>query len=967
MTDTEAFLQFCEVDLQVEPALKGKAQACLAKLQAQAPTDSNKNSAALGAKTIDKKRVLYGCCVYMAKKLAQKENEAVLTGPNLSKILTAARVSLVDFLTEMRNCITCPGLMPDDSENGFETVLELRTQSLNMVFLSVLSNKYEGLLKNFFVESSQLSHARKLGWFLFILAYTRLLPRTRDLVTCFRVLLDVVAMLMVHAPSTMRKINFNDKPFTNYERKEDGKVIPFEALCGMYKAEYGDETISKYVEALNELLKSTLPDLQQKVAPEAESGNLHESVFYLEGLLGPNVDANVDALDRAYEASALGAAEIDARLFLTDKVGLGDISALSPVRNAHESLQPNLSRLSHGDENVNNTLPSPLRHMNGAKFPGSPMPMSPLSSPQVSGKAGPPSSPGPLLATSVPPRTPVSQAMAGLNWLRNVLARMPQQPTKELQDKLNKMNASLLPAIEERVNKAALEIFPAAEELSTDGTHDRAIEAASLACVNSNQQRRKEATKLYFKVFESILTAEMSSKGDSLAVQKLCSNEHFHKALIACSFDIILEIYKLSGMRFPELIRKLDLPAFEVTKVIETFVRNEDSLPKNLKQHMNAVDESIVDSLAWQPESSLYPALREAIAYRELAAKKRQAADGEDGKTDAMDTSEEKGQTLQSATRTVPPEEEPVPAEYGEVDAEHTALAKECPAISAISYFFERKVLKLAVIRLAVLCERLRLHHMIQPVYTVIKHALYNCTSLFYNRHLDQLILSAIYGVCKVKQVPVTFRDIIYQYRKLPQQRQEIFRSVVLEQTNPGMKVSRRGDIIEFYNKVFIPSMKTFLLKLGNNKPQNSEESPGADESKLHPLPRLPVCSPKKVSNQHNVYVSQLRSDKASELMSPRTKSLYAFLGESTHAYQSPSKDLSFINGRINQRPRSALDLGDEINHSSVTAAVEAAAQYSAPKTSSDTTRTPNKSVATSLATKLGEEGGLGGTKRGRT
>ena len=427
----------------------------------------------------------------------------------------------------------------------------------------------------------------------------------------------------------------------------------------------------------------------------------------------------------------------------------------------------------------------------------------------------------------------------------------------------------------------------------------------------------------------------------------------------------------MSGIRFPELLKKLNLPAFEVTKVIETIVRNEDTLPRNLKQHMNAVDESIVDSLAWQPGSSLYKALRDAVAYREMVAKKKEA-ETEDIKADPMDTSESaKEQTLQSPQTVLPTDQEPFPTEYGEIDAEHTLLAKECTAISAVSYFFERKVLKLAVIRLAVLCERLRLPNLIQPVDTVIKHALYKCTSLFYNRHLDQIILSTIYGVCKVKQVSVTFRDIIYQYRKLPQQRQEIFRSVVLEQTNPGLKVSRKGDIIEFYNKVFIPSMKTFLLKLGNSKAQSGEgtpKSPGkADDSNLHPLPRLPVCSPKKVSNQHNVYVSQLRSDKASELMSPRTKSLYAFLGESTHAYQSPSKDLSFINGRINQRPRTGLEMGDVIMQNSVTAAVEAAAACAAPERKTSDTHTQNSSAATSLMTKLSDEGGIGGTKRLRS
>ena len=35
-------------------------------------------------------------------------------------------------------------------------------------------------------------------------------------------------------------------------------------------------------------------------------------------------------------------------------------------------------------------------------------------------------------------------------------------------------------------------------------------------------------------------------------------------------------------------------------------------------------------------------------------------------------------------------------------------------------------------------------------------------------------------------------------------------------------------------------------------------------------------------------------------LLSPSSKSYYACVGESTHAYQSPSKDLTAINNRLN-------------------------------------------------------------------
>jgi retinoblastoma-like protein 1 len=84
-----------------------------------------------------------------------------------------------------------------------------------------------------------------------------------------------------------------------------------------------------------------------------------------------------------------------------------------------------------------------------------------------------------------------------------------------------------------------------------------------------------------------------------------------------------------------------------------------------------------------------------------------------------------------------------------------------------------------------------------------------------------------------------------------------------------------------------------------NDKDGKDGSGPGSPRPSF---PALPDMSPKKVSASHNVYVSPLRSTKMDTLMSPHTRSLYACVGESTHAYQSPSKDLTAINNRLNNR-----------------------------------------------------------------
>ena len=59
----------------------------------------------------------------------------------------------------------------------------------------------------------------------------------------------------------------------------------------------------------------------------------------------------------------------------------------------------------------------------------------------------------------------------------------------------------------------------------------------------------------------------------------------------------------------------------------------------------------------------------------------------------------------------------------------------------------------------------------------------------------------------------MSFREIIAQYKKQPQATQAVFRSVNLEQSNPGLIPKGQGDIIAFYNQVFVPC-KTRVRKL---------------------------------------------------------------------------------------------------------------------------------------------------------
>ncbi|CAN8001317.1 unnamed protein product [Ixodes hexagonus] len=232
------------------------------------------------------------------------------------------------------------------------------------------------------------------------------------------------------------------------------------------------------------------------------------------------------------------------------------------------------------------------------------------------------------------------------------------------------------------------------------------------------------------------------------------------------------------------------------------------------------------------------------------------------------------------------------------------------PVRSGSLALFFRKVYHLSAVRLQDLCDRLDILDVdvCRKIWTCFEHSLVNHTDLMKERHLDQLILCAVYIVTKVVRVDKCFQQILHCYRQQPQTRSHVYRSVLLRKnrcsggdrnsssnssspspvedgeaqkqtrssstlallppdgplptptrlagTATRFEFDERGDIIKFYNEVYRKKMTSFATKF----------SPGAEQDgsmSLTPLPRFKplLHSPRRrVSDHHDVYVSSLEA-----------------------------------------------------------------------------------------------------------
>jgi len=170
----------------------------------------------------------------------------------------------------------------------------------------------------------------------------------------------------------------------------------------------------------------------------------------------------------------------------------------------------------------------------------------------------------------------------------------------------------------------------------------------------------------------------------------------------------------------------------------------------------------------------------------------------------------------------------------------------------SVALFF-RKFYNLACVRMQDLCNSLEISdNDKKKIWTIFEYSVKERTKLMKDRHLDQILMCAIYVICKlVRMERNSFTEIMRCYRLQPQAESHIYRSVLIEKVSndgdPGTSGNKRlednnmlgenitpptptnmagtsqnfngeerGDLIKFYNTMYVPQVKEFANKFGS-------------------------------------------------------------------------------------------------------------------------------------------------------
>uniref|UniRef100_A0A4W6FWJ4 Retinoblastoma-associated protein n=1 Tax=Lates calcarifer TaxID=8187 RepID=A0A4W6FWJ4_LATCA len=407
----------------------------------------------------------------------------------------------------------------------------------------------------------------------------------------------------------------------------------------------------------------------------------------------------------------------------------------------------------------------------------------------------------------IPPQTPIRAAMTSIQQLRGDLISTGDQPSTNLATYFKNCTVDPTQDVVKRL------------ETLGQTFSQRFGQAVGPRCVILGKQRFTLGVRLYYKVMEAMLESEEKR----LSVQnfsKLLNDSTFHTSLLACALEVVMATYGGGGgdtaetdVCFPWILDVFSLAAFDFYKVIESFIKADPTLSKDIVKHLETCENLIMERIAWRTGSPLFELLKQ---------------EHEGGAAEQVETPASFSQPLQHNHTAADLYLSPMRPGLRVLPHESTATASsqassQAPAQPAsqtprhrksnsLSLFY-KKLYRLAYTRLKMLCSYLLSSHPeLEPIiWTLFQHTLQHEYELMRDRHLDQLMMSAMYAICKVKSVDLRFKTIVTAYKNMPNTNQETFKHVLITE-------GHYDSIIVFYNQVFMQRLKTNILQYASTR-----------------------------------------------------------------------------------------------------------------------------------------------------
>jgi hypothetical protein len=353
---------------------------------------------------------------------------------------------------------------------------------------------------------------------------------------------------------------------------------------------------------------------------------------------------------------------------------------------------------------------------------------------------------------------------------------------------------------------------------------------------------------LYYHALECTIFQE-TARRKTASHPKIVQNDSFHRALLSFCYVCLLKGFSVSGklrledrhqgLELYHILQMLESTPYSYLKASEsvglalrfdkfrpkTALPFTASLPKILQRHISLCEIIIVDSHIWSRDENLTleGCVMDAIHEIKLLPKPESDITGVMWPPEGLKPTlpEEKDDYFDPKKGKKAPKPKTAPRPKIVIDPEHRFTA-----------YVIRKLLKIMYFRIAGLCSALHIpksYPIAGQIWIAFRYLVRHHVELLYDRHVDQLLLCVLYGVCKIMRYEpeLSFSTIIDGYTEIRSREigdrgcQRVVRQIRIvregdiDQAPDGKPPKGKGfgNVIHLYNQAFVPAMKNHLLQ----------------------------------------------------------------------------------------------------------------------------------------------------------
>ncbi|XP_029354234.1 retinoblastoma-like protein 2 isoform X2 [Echeneis naucrates] len=336
-----------------------------------------------------------------------------------------------------------------------------------------------------------------------------------------------------------------------------------------------------------------------------------------------------------------------------------------------------------------------------------------------------------------------------------------------------------------------------------------------------------KAKDWYYWILEDLVSQERKRSGFG-HVSGILEEELMQRSLVACCLEISICSSSLQ-CDFPLLLQILETAPYHFWRVIERVLLSETRLPDAAFKHLRLVEEKVVESLAWTNSSPLWEEIRANEGHLPSCHQVMPPAWLDQPRNDFQPESNLPADASSEADLSA------------SVDQHGSTSAVNRPQGRNSLHLFVRKVYGLMGRRLRSLCSLLEISDELRlKIWTCFEHSLINHTHLMIDRHLDQLLMCAIYMIAKITRMEIPFKLIMENYKSQPNTSRSVCKTVLISErslenpptvndnsrnlTNglptpntpsehyPEPHQEQKGNLILFYNQVYTKDMESFAM-----------------------------------------------------------------------------------------------------------------------------------------------------------